>query len=275
MPKSYNGWSASPNPADFGGLARLEVAGETFAPGVRAGDVHAVFQYLAEQLHRRVEPIVRPDWHQADDWGYSYRKNVNANNLSCHASGTAIDYNATRHPNGKRGTFSAGQVAEIRRILGELEGVVCWGGDFTGTADEMHFEIIKGAGDIARVAAKVRGGAPAPVPPPAPAPPHTPGKFAWNLPAGHYYGNIAGPAKSHGGYYSAERDEVRNIQQWLIYHGCVPGVPSSAWASSGWADGKWEGPTDGAMATWHARFYAGQPFPAQCWRDDYDRLARA
>jgi hypothetical protein len=158
MATSYNGWSASPNPTEFGGLTQIVVAGENFPPGVRAGDVATVFQYLAEQLHKRVEPIVRADWHQGDDWGYSFRPNVNApSTLSCHASGTAIDYNATRHPNGKRGTFNAEQTATIRRILTELRGVVEWGGNFKGTADEMHFEICKGASEVRIVANWIRG----------------------------------------------------------------------------------------------------------------------
>ena len=155
---SYNGWRASSNPAVFGGLAKLVVAGESFAPGVRAGDVHTVLGYVANQLHKRVEPVVKAGWHQADDWGYAYRKNRNANNLSCHASGTAIDYNATRHPNGRRGTFSAAQVATIRAILREVDNVVRWGGDFTGTPDEMHFEINANASRVAAAARKVRTG---------------------------------------------------------------------------------------------------------------------
>jgi hypothetical protein len=159
MATSYNGWLASPNPADFGGLERLVVAGESFAPGVRAGDVHDVFQYVAEQMHARVEQVVRPDWNQADDWGYNYRPNVNnPSTLSCHASGTAIDYNATRHPNGKRGTYNGTQMATIHRILDEVGGVVRWGGDFSGTADEMHFEICADAATVARIAARLRGG---------------------------------------------------------------------------------------------------------------------
>lgn len=116
------------------------------------------------------------------------------------------------------------------------------------------------------------GGTPPPPPPPPPV--SNPGRFAWSLPAGHYYGNIAGPTVSHGGYYASERDEVRNIQQWLIFHSCVSGVASDRWAGSGWADGKWENATDVAMRTWHARYYPNQPYPAQCWNDDYNRLAR-
>ena len=165
MERSYNGWTASRNPADFGGLTKLVVAGEEFAPGVRAGDVATVFQYFWTQFHARVEPLVKADWHQADDWGYSYRPNVNnPSQLSCHASATATDGNATRHPNGKRGTFTTHQVSEIRAILAELKGVVRWGGDFP-TPDEMHFEIHGTEAAVRAVANWVRGvatkGAPA------------------------------------------------------------------------------------------------------------------
>lgn len=165
---SYNGWSASRNPKDFGGLEPLVVAGEPFSPGVRKGDVATVLRYVAEQMHLRVEPVYAPGFHAADDWGYSYRPNVNNPRvLSCHSSATAIDYNATRHPNGKRGTFSNAQVAQIRAILGEVEKSVRWGGDFKGTPDEMHFEIIANASTLARVAARLNGykPSPAPIPP--------------------------------------------------------------------------------------------------------------
>ncbi len=156
MPSSYNGWSAGPGWTVKGGqLQALVVAGEPFSPGVRAGDVHDVLEYVANQLHRRVEPVVRSDWHQADDWGYSYRANTNnPSQLSCHASGTAIDYNATRHPNGKGGTWTAAQRAEIDRILAEVNHTVrCLYG-----YDEMHFEIKGNAAQVAAAAAKVRGG---------------------------------------------------------------------------------------------------------------------
>jgi hypothetical protein len=100
------------------------------------------------QFHQRVEPVIS-GWL----WGYNYRTNVNnPSTLSCHASGTAIDLNAPNHPNGARGTFSNAQVGEIRAILNECQGAIQWGGDYTGTPDEMHFEIIVNASRLAVVA---------------------------------------------------------------------------------------------------------------------------
>jgi hypothetical protein len=158
MEKSYNGWTASRNPRDFGGIAPLIVAGEAFAPGVRSGDVWTVLHYVAEQVNARVEPLHKPGWHDADEWGFCYRQNRNAANLSCHASATAIDVNSERHPNGRRGTFSNVQAMNIHKILSEVEHVVRWGGDFTGTADEMHFEICDSAAAVKRVADRLRAG---------------------------------------------------------------------------------------------------------------------
>jgi murein L,D-transpeptidase YcbB/YkuD len=164
MANSYNGWLASKNPADFGGLSKLVVAGESFAPGVRSGDVHTVLQYVAEQLHRRVEPVFKQGWHEADDWGYHFKANANnPNQLSCHASGTAFDYNATRHPNGKKNTFTAIQFVEIDRILAEVDNAVT---QLRGY-DEMHFEIRGNAAKIGAVARKLRGGSQSPEPRPS------------------------------------------------------------------------------------------------------------
>lgn len=158
MTTSYNGWFASENP-DAIGIVPLVVAGEPFTPGVRGGDVKTVLQYVATQFHLRVEPLVRSDWHQADDWGWYYRANVNNPSvLSCHSSGTAIDINATRHPNGRAGTFTYAQIRVIRAILSEVSGVVRWGGDFSGTPDDMHWEICKDAAAVAIVARNLRAG---------------------------------------------------------------------------------------------------------------------
>jgi peptidoglycan hydrolase-like protein with peptidoglycan-binding domain len=156
---SYNGWLASPNPRDFGGLDNRVVPGTEgvkLAPGIRKGDVATVLFYVATQLDARVE---NGDLYTAgDDWGFNFRPNTNdKSTISCHGSATAFDWNATRHPNGRRGTFNSSQVAEIRKILREVDNIVFWGGDFVGTKDEMHFEIKSGvtASQVAVVAAKL------------------------------------------------------------------------------------------------------------------------
>lgn len=152
MSTSYNGWYASPS-LD---TRPLTVAGESFVPGVvNNDDVHTVLMYVAVQMHERVEPIVRSDWHQMDDWGYSYRSSTgNSNYLSCHASGTAIDYNATRHPYGVHGTFSSSQIAEVHKILNEVQ-VVEWGNDWN-LPDGMHFEIDGTRAEVATAAYRIR-----------------------------------------------------------------------------------------------------------------------
>jgi len=103
--------------------------------------------------------------------------------------------------------------------------------------------------------------------------PRHPAVLPWSLSSGHYYGNIAGPAESHGGIDAGEREVVVNIQRWLVYRGCVRNVPADRWATTTWADGKWENPTDAACVTWHERFYPNQPYQQRIYHDDYVRLS--
>ncbi len=153
MPTSYNGWTASESRAALG-IVKLTVGGVDFVPGVRAGDVHTVLQYVAQQVHERVERA-----HNPGCWGYAFRMNRNSSNLSCHASGTAFDFNAPRHPNGVRASrnFSTAQMTTIRAILREVDDVVRWGGDYRGTPDAMHFEINASRTAVAAVARKLNG----------------------------------------------------------------------------------------------------------------------
>lgn len=156
MATSYNGWFASPDLR----LRPLVVAGEPFVPGVLDDDdVHTVLQYVAQQMHERVEPIIRSDWHDEDDWGFHFKVSTgDPSKLSCHSSGTAIDYNATRHPYGvsTRANFSQEQIDEIHKILAEV-GVVVWGGDWNHP-DAMHFEIAGTKAQVAMAADRIRNG---------------------------------------------------------------------------------------------------------------------
>lgn len=154
MVESYNGWPASRDPKAIGINPNWAPLGHRFPGGVKGGPVEVVFTYLVEQLHGRVEPIDRDA--VKDEWGWHFKPSANSPTLlSCHSSGTAIDYNASRHPNGRRGTFTPTQVAEIRKIQAELGGVVHWLGDATRTPDEMHFEIRATPSEVAAVASRI------------------------------------------------------------------------------------------------------------------------
>jgi hypothetical protein len=104
---------------------------------------------------------------------------------------------------------------------------------------------------------RVAGGS---VPSPGPS---APPAVEFPLPAGHWFGDISGPANEHGGYNAAERTWVRQIQQALQRAGKAP-------AHAGWADGVWEQPTTDAMRAWQSA--AGMPVTGDCGRADWDRL---
>lgn len=113
---------------------------------------------------------------------------------------------------------------------------------------------------------------PLPTPPiVVPSIPALPGQPAWDLPSGHYFGNKAGPAASHGGFYPSERDNVQWIQRKFIALGCVAG--QNDWRSS-WADGLWEDATTAACRVFFSRFRNSQPIHTQIWKDDYAAMAR-
>src|SRR5688500_1265797 len=151
---SQNGWSAN----DRGVIASYSLPGGRVA--LRAGDVSVVLLWVANQFHQRVERLVWPGI-----WGYAERTiRGSSTTLSNHASGTAIDLNAPRHPLGVRGTFSAAQVRTIHDIVAFTGGAVRWGGDYTGRPDDMHFEINTGAAGVKAAADRIRGAA-APPPP--------------------------------------------------------------------------------------------------------------
>lgn len=154
MATSYNRWPASSDPNAIGIDRAFTACDRRFPGGVRSGDVAVVMRYLVERLDAAVEDVDL--YEPGDEWGYHYRANRNdPSQLSCHASGTAVDFNATRHPNGKGGTWTTAQRSTIAHICNvELEQVVR---NLTGY-DEMHFEICDGATAVKRVADKIRRG---------------------------------------------------------------------------------------------------------------------
>ena len=179
---SYNGWPANSDPNAIGidkqwgakvGAPPFGSGG--YAGGMKSGDVSTLFVYLVNRLHAEVEPMMSQGGSLGYGcWGYSYRDNVNnPGSLSCHASGTAIDYNAPKHPNGTStgpnggGGWTGSQYNAIKAILnGPLQGAIKW----LTSNDPMHFEIGANASKVASVAKSLGGYVP-PDPGPGPEPP--------------------------------------------------------------------------------------------------------
>lgn len=134
MATSYNGWDAIPSGAD----PRLTVIEP--APGrkfrVRAGAVATIFDYLIRRYHREVEPITGG---VLDDWSYAYRAVRESTTLSNHASATAVDLNATKHPwqTTAEQNMTANQIRACEVLVADLRGVVRW----LRGHDPMHWEI--------------------------------------------------------------------------------------------------------------------------------------
>jgi len=135
MLTSHNGWTASKDPNEIG-IKSDPIPGTKLK--IRCADVVApLLVTFAAEFNQHVEPI---DGGALDDWGYCFR-NVRGttDKLSNHASGTAIDLNATKHPLGHAGTFTPMQIVLIQ-ALSKKYGLK-WGGDYKGRKDEMHWEI--------------------------------------------------------------------------------------------------------------------------------------
>lgn len=149
MATSQNGWPAPP--------ARLRT---WIIPGTGRhltlvdGPAGFLLAHLALWYSERIAPIGRGIW---DEWGNAYRAVRGAvSGLSNHASGTAIDLNATQHPLGVRGTLGAAwRYALIRARLLIYRGAIAWGGDYRYRADEMHYEIAAGPRRCGRVAGRL------------------------------------------------------------------------------------------------------------------------
>lgn len=145
MATSQNGWPVVTNSAILTPLPWI-------TGRVRPGDVAVILDHLCRRFHNEVEKITK-----GHSWGWAYRPIRGASGgYSNHASGTAIDLNAPAHPLGKRGTFSARKRRKIEAILRDLDGVVRWGGHYSGRPDEMHFEINATPAAVRRVALRLK-----------------------------------------------------------------------------------------------------------------------
>jgi hypothetical protein len=167
MTASANGWRVIPRSE----CVTIEIPGGTLP-------VHREFAWLfwdlAHEWHETVEPLQWPGcwgWAAPTESGRDPSKFV-----TTHASGTAIDLCAPRHPRGVpiAKTFTPQQLVQISRLETRYFGVLRWGGRWTGAdVDGMHWEGIPGVTveAVRELTASLSAKPPAPVSPvPAPAP---------------------------------------------------------------------------------------------------------
>ena len=91
-----------------------------------------------------------------DDWGWAKMRYVrgSTDDITNHASGTAIDLNAIRHPLGRL-TLKAWQKVKIRARLLLFAGCLRGGLDYAHRKDEMHYEINKPMASVERTARRL------------------------------------------------------------------------------------------------------------------------
>lgn len=189
MAISQNGW---PVHESYGAplvTNPIPGTGGVFFAGGLDPRADVVLRYVAARWHHEVEPILGPPT-VTGQWGYNYRAiRGQTSGFSNHASGTAIDINAVRHPLGTR-TLTGAQLATLRQIQADCEGVVRFGAFYSSRVDEMHAEIVRDIattllltaritrGELPRVPPELLlpqpGPQPTPPPPPKPEPPKPP-----------------------------------------------------------------------------------------------------
>jgi hypothetical protein len=126
--------------------------------------VAIVLDDWVEFWNSEIEPVIEPH-EQLDDWSWAVRPiRGQTSGYSNHASATARDINATRHPQGVAisKTFSKTHISRIHSRLGHYtdnagKRVLRWGGDYVNAlTDGMHIEINANATSVAQAAKKIQ-----------------------------------------------------------------------------------------------------------------------
>ncbi len=147
---SQNGYAV-----DASKIKTYTVQGTNVKLPLREGDTATILLYVAKRFNLEVEPL-----HSGWCWGFAVRPiRGETTGYSNHASGTAEDFNAPKHPRGTKpsANFTRKQRAAIAKILKDCDGVVRWGGNYTSAPlDGMHFEINATPAVVAKFAAKIK-----------------------------------------------------------------------------------------------------------------------
>lgn len=150
---SQNGWTsnADRNAIDVKNFL-IDGANQHFAMAEGAAPVLAAF---AKEFNTSVVPINAPGT-VFDDWGYgcSDSRGIDAM-LSNHASGTAIDINATKHIQGSVVSgYTLTQQVTINTLCHKYG--LRWGFNYHQNKDPMHFEIVESPAQVKARIAKMK-----------------------------------------------------------------------------------------------------------------------
>lgn len=149
MSTSQNGWPVVPRSKVDEGT----YAGVRLPNGILAGDVAMIARWQLNRYASTVEPLV-----PGTCWGWFVKEIEGSDTISNHASGTAWDINADQHPMGRppSANMTAQEIFACQAIVHAADGVLRWGGSYTGRPDPMHWEIVGTPKQAAALAAKIK-----------------------------------------------------------------------------------------------------------------------
>ncbi|MCC8478952.1 hypothetical protein LMJ41_13785 [Streptomyces globisporus] len=149
---SANGWGIPDAPSAITGPC--DIQGTDLTVVLRVGDAATVLAHVAQRFHYDVDRLERG---RGEIVGLRADRDVTADYVSNHLSGTALALYPENYPLGVTGNFFPHQVTAIRDILAELEGVVKWGGDMSPASEATFFiDVPPGSRKLEQVAAKLR-----------------------------------------------------------------------------------------------------------------------
>ncbi|MFD5337502.1 hypothetical protein [Streptomyces hawaiiensis] len=151
-PTSANGWPMEPQADASGAIWTRPVPGSSVSVALRIGEAATVLVHVIRRYHYEIDTLGKGEvigFRPADGSLKGYATN--------HASGTAVAIRPTWYPAGAKGGLFPHQLATLRDILKECQGVVAWGGDFR-RPNESHFQIDVPPSDarVKRLAARIR-----------------------------------------------------------------------------------------------------------------------
>jgi hypothetical protein len=152
---STNGWEMERVVDDHGSIYTRPVPGTPLdGLQVRIGDVDVVLVHLVRRFHYEIDELRR-----GEVVGWCPPAKVRRRRPeSALASGTAVRIRPGHCPVGSRGNLHDLEVAVVRDILAELDGVVRWGGDYQVPEESLFYlDVPPGDERLAAVATRIRG----------------------------------------------------------------------------------------------------------------------